>query len=301
MEMKKNSKILFIGTVDFSYHCLNELFKMRQNIVGVLTRKHSDYNSDFKDLTPLAKKNKVPVHYVDSINAKAGQRLVQKYSPDVVLCFGWSEILKPWIFKIVPGGVIGSHPSLLPENRGNHPLIWALALGLRNTGLSFFYMNEQIDAGTLVSQRKIAITEKDDARSLYGKIKVSASQQLRSFVPSLPRNIKNQSPSQNRKGNYWRRRGPIDGQIDWRMSKNAICNLVRALTKPYVGAHCLYNDKDVKIWRVKARNASLANVEPGKVLNVNSKRISVKCYDGVIDIVDHEFKTLPKKGEYLLW
>ena len=51
-------------------------------------------------------------------------------------------------------GILGYHPSLLPFNRGRHPIIWALALGLKETGSTFFFMDENADTGDIVSQKK---------------------------------------------------------------------------------------------------------------------------------------------------
>ena len=54
-------------------------------------------------------------------------------------------------------------------------------------------------------------------------------------------------PQDNKKANYWRR-GEIDGKIDWRMSSKNIYNLIRSLSKPYVGAHFEYENKKIKVW-----------------------------------------------------
>ena len=59
----KKSKILFIGTVEFSYRALSALIENKFDIVGVLTKSESNFNSDYYDLTPLAKANNIPVFY----------------------------------------------------------------------------------------------------------------------------------------------------------------------------------------------------------------------------------------------
>ena len=67
-------------------------------------------------------------------------------------------------------GVIGYHPAALPKNRGRHPLIWALVLGLKKTASSFFIMDERADSGDVISQEEIIINDDDDASSLYAKM-----------------------------------------------------------------------------------------------------------------------------------
>jgi len=74
---------------------------------------------------------------------------------------------------------------------------------------------------------------------------------------------------------------------------------VRALTRPYVGAHYLYDGREVKIWRVEPRPGGGANLEPGKVLSVDDDTLIVKCADGDVRIIEHEFSPLPEEGSYL--
>jgi methionyl-tRNA formyltransferase len=66
-------------------------------------------------------------------------------------------------------GVAGYHPTKLPMNRGRHPLIWALALRLKNSVSTFFFMNEGADSGDILSQVDFKILYQDDAQSLYDK------------------------------------------------------------------------------------------------------------------------------------
>ena len=85
------------------------------------------------------------------------------------------------------------------------------------------------------------------------------------------------------------------------MSSIAIDNLVRALSKPYVGAHIRYKDRNINVWEVKMikKIKYQSNIESGKVLSVIKNAITVKTYDGAIKILKHEFKKLPTVGEYL--
>ena len=96
-----------------------------------------------------------------------------------------------------------------------------------------------------------------------------------------------------------RKRNQKDGKIDFRMNSNSIYNLVRSLTKPYVGAHLEYNGESITIWKTEKLNFTEKNIESGKVIESKADNLIVKTYDGAIKIVEHEFKELPKVGEYL--
>jgi methionyl-tRNA formyltransferase len=84
------------------------------------------------------------------------------------------------------------------------------------------------------------------------------------------------------------------------MSSGTIYNLTRALAKPYVGAHLIYKQRKIIIWKTEEVICTeMDNIEPVKVLEVSSSFIDVKSYNGIIRILEHEFETLPQIGEYL--
>jgi methionyl-tRNA formyltransferase len=296
----KKKKILFIGTVEFSYKALSTLIENKFEIVGILSKKESNFNSDYYDLTPLAEDNNIPIIYRTKDNKDEIISFIKSLNPDIIYCFGWSHILTKSILSIPKYGVIGFHPAELPNNRGRHPIIWALFLGLKQTASTFFIMDEGADTGDIISQEKIKIID-DNAFTLYNKIINVALKQIVSFTIELETKevFLNKIKQDKTQGNSWRKRTKQDGKIDFRMTSNAILNLVNALSSPYVGAHVEFQNQDVKIWNVRDEKSNLSNFEPGKVLEIIGNDIIVKTYDGSIRILDHEFKITPTKGEYL--
>ncbi len=122
--------------------------------------------------------------------------------------------------------------------------------------------------------------------------------QIEEFLPQLQSGhylrIKQDGPS-----NHWRKRVASDGLIDFRMRSIDICNLVRALTKPYIGAHCNFQNKEIKIFEAELGEHTCPNFEPGKVIFVNDHEIVVKSGDGSIILTKHEFDPLPFVGQYI--
>ena len=293
-------KIFFIGTVEFSNCALAKLIKMKAKIAGVATKAHSPFNADFADLTPLCKEADIPHRFVDNINDKGVINWIKSLCPDIIFCFGWSELLKKELLDLAPMGVVGFHPAALPANRGRHPIIWALALGLEETASTFFFMDEGADSGDILSQEFIKIEYSDDAQSLYLRIIDTAMRQIEGFVPEIKNGTYNRMPQDHSLANNWRKRSKNDGKIDFRMSSYSIYNLVRALTKPYVGAHVMYNGKEYKVWKSKEKKSRAVNMEPGRILAVEDNVISVKAGDGVVDLIEHDFEVKPLVGEYLL-
>jgi len=292
-------RILFIGSVLFSYHTLKKLLELNAEIVGVCTKQASSFNSDFYDLAPLSIDNNIPYRYVDDINDKESLTWIKQQKPDIIFCFGWSSLLKNELLSLAPMGVLGYHPTKLPQNRGRHPLIWSLVLGLQSSASTFFFMQEGADDGDILSQKEFLIDEEDDASSLYDKVTKTALSQIELFIPQLQSNNYQRVPQDHTKANYWRKRGAKDGLIDFRMTSKAIYNLVRALTKPYVGAHIIYNEQEFKVWKVAIIPSSNINIEPGKVLSHQDNTFTVKTYDGAIKILEHTLLELPPIGAYL--
>lgn len=294
-------KILFIGCVESSKVLLLELIKYKYEICGVITKKSSKRNADFVDLASICSDNNIEFCYVDNINEEKSIIFARECKPDIIYCFGWSELLKTEILNIPPKGAIGFHPAKLPYNRGRHPIIWALVLGLKETAVSFFKMNLEADTGEIIAQRIIEISDFDDAGTLYQKILKVAKEQVIEFTKKLENNNLNILDIENKGGNVWRKRSQVDGIIDWRMSAKAICNLIRGLTHPYIGAEFVNKGERIKIWKAEeiTNNGEWDNIEYGKVIKVISKTdYYIKAYDNIVHVLESS-PVLLKEGEYL--
>ena len=293
-------KILFIGCVESSKLLLEGLMECDAEIVGVITKKSSDFNADFFDLSEVCRQHGLDFIYVNNINEEVSVNYIRGKEPDLIYCFGWSQLISKSIIDIPTKGIIGFHPAELPYNRGRHPIIWTLALGLDRTASTFFYITEGADEGDIVSQKVIPVAFEDTAGTLYDKIMKEAVMQVKEFTKQFGSNTVIPVKQDNSKANYWRKRTVRDGEIDWRMSTIGIYNLVRALTKPYIGAHFIHNEHMYKVWSVKIIKCSdFKNMEYGKILKVNDDgSFLIKAGDGVL-LVDKCDLIQLKEGEYM--
>ena len=294
-------KIVLIGTVEFSLHMLIALCESAAEIVGVITSEDNRLNSDYADLVPCCKRNDIPFLLTNDVNEAKAVKWIERHQPDVIFCFGWSRLIKQPVLQLPPLGVVGYHPSELPKNRGRHPLIWALVLGLKETASTFFFMDEGADSGDILSQQHIDISVQDDARSIYTKMIETAKAQLLEFVVEMKSGEYQPIRQDHSQANFWRKRSKKDGQIDWRMSAKSIYNLVRGLTHPYVGAHLFHEGKEYKVWKSSIENyPETDNIEPGKVIDIMvNNSVVVKCADGCIKLLETEPKIKLNIGDYL--
>lgn len=292
-------KIVFIGASQYSWPCLEHLVKSNAHIVGVCTSVSHPFNSDHLDLSADAVQLGMKVITTDDINSDMTLDWIRSLDPDVIFCWGWSRLLKRPLLDLPPMGVVGYHPAWLPDHRGRHPLIWALALGLRETGSSFFFMDEGADTGDILNRRRIDIRPEDDATTMYQRMIDTMITQIDEFLPQLQNRNFNTIKQDLTQGRSWRKRDRLDGAIDWRMSAGSVTNLVRALTKPYVGAHFVHQGQEYKVWRCRSVQTNVRDAEPGLVLAVTSDGPIIATASEAVQILQMTPHVRINPGEYI--
>lgn len=297
----KKLKIGFIGCVKSSRMALEVLTSLDYvDVVAVITKQQSKFNSDFTNLTDICVASDIPFHYEDAKKKVDSVKFFDQFNFDVIYCFGWSYLLENSFLKMTPLGVIGFHPAKLPQNRGRHPIIWAISLGLEETASTFFQMDEGADSGPIVSQKLISIAIEDDSQSVYNKVLIEAKLQIVEFTNEIFINNLTLKAQDNNTANYWRKRSRKDGLIDWRMSPKSIYDLVRALAPPYPGAEFFYADKYYIVNKTELVLGNHANnIEPGFILKRAENSLLIKLSgNDAIWLKELEFDTA-QFGEYL--
>lgn len=266
--------------------------------------QHNKFNADFVDLTSIAVEAGVPIHYADNLDVSALSKILRDLEAEVVFAIGWSKMLDAEVLRIPRHGVIGFHPAALPQNRGRHPLIWSLALGLEMTASTLFLIEKGVDSGPILSQEIVKITPQDDAQQLYNKVLSILPRQIDKVIDDLVLGELKGVPQNHAFANNWRKRSMLDGLIDWRMSATAVRNLTRALTHPYTGAEFAYGDELIKLWRCEIVTEDIpVNAEPGKVLDVDERGPVIKtgmgAEGGAVRLLDTDQCIELHKGDYL--
>ncbi|MFC2166765.1 methionyl-tRNA formyltransferase, partial [Acidobacteriota bacterium] len=166
--------IVFIGAERVGENVLRALLNAKKNIVAVFTAHPMQRKkiADYVDFTEIERDYpNIDFYYIINNKEPLVVDKIRSYHPDAIFVISWSQIIPIDILKIPPKGTIGLHYSLLPQRRGGAPLNWAIIDGLKESGITLYYMDKGIDSGDIIAQLKITIGSEDTVNDLLNKIK----------------------------------------------------------------------------------------------------------------------------------
>jgi methionyl-tRNA formyltransferase len=259
----------------FAYHemghaCLTALIEMGAPVAALFTHRDApDEEIWWRSCAEVARANGVAVYLPDKIGADEIAE-VAAIRPATIYSFYYRNLLPAELIALAPLGAFNLHGSLLPKYRGRAPVNWMLANGEREAGATLHHMVERADAGDIVAQRAIEITDDDTALTLYRKIVPIGAELVRQYHPLIVSGKAPRRAQDLTQGSYFGRRRPEDGRIDWRWPARRIFNLVRAVTHPYPGAFGFLNGRKVYVWaaQIKTESATETGIRgaPGEVV-----------------------------------
>ena len=285
-------KIVYVSGVKFGYSLLEEILEHKFEISAVISYSDSKKSvySDFASFDSICNKFNIQNIKVNNINDAENIEFIKSLKPDLILVMGWSQLLKKDVIEISRLGVIGSHPTELPKYRGRAPIPWSVIKELRRSALTFFYIEEGIDNGDIFAQDFFSISSEDDATSLYVRITNLGKQMIIKNLKLLQNNnAKRIKQDQSKFIEYWPKRIPDDGLIDWSKPCKEIDILIKATTHPYPGAFTFYKNKKIIIWNAIFNETKIS--KPGKILDVTNDSVAIGTLNGEIIITNAETST----------
>ena len=130
-----------------------------------VARKRSGEASD--EYKRIGAAHNVPVVEITDINSDSSRELLQSLKLDVVFVIGWNQIIRDEVLRTANIGMIGTHASLLPHNRGSAPINWTIIRGEASTGNTLIWLAPGVDTGDMIDQMSFPITPYDTCRTLY--------------------------------------------------------------------------------------------------------------------------------------
>ena len=254
-------------------------------ISAVFTHKDNpSENIWFDSVAELAGNYGIPVFAPEDINHPVWIGRIKEMAPDFIFSFYYRNLVGEEILSIPRLGALNLHGSLLPKYRGRVPINWAIINGEKETGVTLHYMTAKADAGDIVDQEKVAISDCDTAKTLFDKAVKAAEVMLDRALPLLASGKAGRTPQCDADATTFRGRKPADGEIDWNKSAVEIDRLVRAVTKPYPGAFSFLGDRKCFFWKTEVVPGE---GRPGCVLS--SDPLVIACGKDALKVVSGEF------------
>jgi methionyl-tRNA formyltransferase len=278
-----------MGTPDFAVECLDVLVKSDHNIVAVVTsedkqagRGQKIKTSDVKDYS-LKKNLKIlqPKNLKDSnfINE------IKNLNIDIFIVVAF-RMLPKILWEIPEKGTINLHASILPNLRGAAPIHWAIINGLKETGVSTFYINEKIDCGEIIEQKRVPISKNENTGELYIKLKkIGAITILSTLEKISSKNFKGIKQNESEKYLKAPKLNRENTRIQWKKSTNEINNFVRGLS-PFPSAWSSVNNKIIKIYKSREYSNTIEKkLEPGTIM-MNKNTLLVSTGNGLLEVLE---------------
>jgi methionyl-tRNA formyltransferase len=212
-------------------------------------------------------------------NTPALERSVAELAPDFLFSFYYRSMLGAPLLRAASRGALNMHGSLLPKFRGRAPVNWAIIKGAHECGATLHYMVERADAGEIVDQQAVPILADDDAREVFAKVTVAAEVILARSLPGLIAGTAPRRPQPLEPGQYFGRRRPEDGRIDWQRPALEIHNLVRAVAPPFPGAFAQVDGERWEIHRTRLTGEGDPSGSAPRLVAAHGECLAV-CGDG---------------------
>jgi len=272
----------------FAYHdigCvgLQALVDAGYDVQAVFTHTDSpDENNFFSSVARVGAGLNLPVYAPEDVNHPLWVDRIRELQPDVIFSFYYRNMLSEEVLSLAPLGGFNLHGSLLPRYRGRAPVNWALLKGETETGVTLHKMVKRPDAGDIVGQLAVPISNDDIALTLHAKVRDAAKVLLTDVLPKIKQGNVTLTPQDESQASYFGRRTAADGEIHWHKSATEINNLIRAVTEPYPGAFTYLGQRKMTIWRSRPLDTA-HDKKPGTVLS--SDPLVVACGEGALEIL----------------
>jgi methionyl-tRNA formyltransferase len=263
------TKVIFMGTPDFSVPVLQSLIDEKYDVIAVVTQPDRPVGRK-RILTPppvkvAAENHGIPVYQPEKIRDEEELNQVLALNPDFIVTAAFGQILPNALLEAPKFGCINVHASLLPELRGGAPIHYSILQGKEKTGISIMYMVEKLDAGDIISQVEVDIEESDHVGTLHDKLSEAGAKLLIETIPQLLAGDISPVKQDDSKATFARNIKREQEKINWSKDGEEIYNHIRGL-HPWPVAYTTLDGSVMKVWwgeKVTADSSS-----PGEIVRI---------------------------------
>ncbi|MDG7052940.1 MAG: methionyl-tRNA formyltransferase [Wolbachia endosymbiont of Alcedoecus sp.] len=259
-------RVVFMGSPEFAVGALSLLLKSENKILAVYTKVPKPSGRGQKltksPIHVIAEENGIEVCIPTSLKSLAEQEQFRSFKPDVAVVAAYGLILPKEILNIPKYGCINIHPSLLPRWRGAAPIQHTILAGDQETGVSIMQLNEGLDSGPILKQKKFLIEKNDNYKTLHDKLSALGS----NLLIEVLNEIEKQVPSEQNDDNACY----ADKVEDYKIYASDTCEVAYRKVKAfYPKAFIKIGNKRFRILDADFElNASLTSVQ-GEIVNDN--------------------------------
>lgn len=292
--------ILFMGTTNFCLPILNILLVENYNIIAVVTKPDNIFGKNkYTAVKKFAIEKNILILQPNNLD-NFFLETIDKLNIDIIIVAAYGKILPEKILKKYK--CINIHGSLLPKYRGPSPIQYAILNGDKFTGITIIEMNNNIDAGKILLQKKISILPIDNTKILMEKLSIVGAKLLIYYL----KNIKNIIPIKqiNKHISYTKLLNKKDSYINWNFNFDEILNFINAMYL-WPTARTIIDKYIVKIYEAKLYHYENNNysIKNGVIIHKNyNDGLCIKCNNGIIEIIKLQFPNLKVMSakEYIL-
>ena len=281
-------RIVFMGTPEFAVPSLDALYKAGYDLVGVITAPDKPAGRGMKLSESAVKKyaieKKLKILQPEKLKDPAFIKELQSLKADVQIVVAF-RMLPEIVWNMPPLGTINVHGSLLPQYRGAAPINWAIINGEKQTGVTTFKLQHEIDTGNTLLQQKMDIADDETAGTLHDKMMQIGADLLLETIRQLEKGTLKELPQTHHEHQPIQHAPKIFAEtceILWNKDVGQIYNLIRGLS-PYPTAFTYLNGKKLKIFSAE-KEPGKVTIEPGKVITDHKTHLKFQAKDGVISL-----------------
>jgi methionyl-tRNA formyltransferase len=292
--------IVFLGTTDTGWLCLDEMVEAGLPVRGIVTMarefeisyaRNKVQNLRHRSFQNFQTEFGIPLLTFARKFDSAILQNIADWQPRLFVVIGWYHIIPARVRQLASLGAVGIHWSLLPKYRGGSPLVWAILNGERETGASLFYLDEKVDAGKIVAQVKVPIGEHEEVVGLIEELNRASRRLVVEHIPAILQGTATAWEQDEASATFFPPRSPEDGQIDWQWPARRIYDFIRAQSLPYPCAFTFYQGNKISIMkaslqlqaglhvRVRAGDGDMLGLELILTNNENESRRAIEYFD----------------------
>ena len=283
-----SNEIIFMGTPDFAVKSLDSLLKKNLNISCVVTSPDKRSGRGLKigesEVKRYSELNNIRLLQPDNLSDPSFINQIKKINPVLIVVVAFKK-LPSILYEIPKYGTINLHASLLPNYRGAAPINWCLINNETYTGVSIIKINEKIDYGDILMQKKVLIDKNDDFETLKDKLSVIGSRILyKTIVLILKNQIQGKKQVISKNDKLAPKLNTKNTRIDWDDSIDLIIGKIKGLNpKPGAWTILLNGDDKVRMKIFKARLINYSKSNSKNILSVRDKKIFISTRNGEIE------------------